>query len=97
MAEEIHDVSIKVVSQKGYCAMGHKVGDEWVINGYSTPGGICMGAFGAIFPIVGVMAFDGKFPWAKDPDCEAVACADAQNPVIFEVRRLRKEVKTVLV
>ena len=31
MEDEIHDVSIKVVSQKGYCAMGHKPGDEWII------------------------------------------------------------------
>jgi uncharacterized repeat protein (TIGR04076 family) len=90
MADEIHDVSIKVVSQKGYCAMGHKVGDEWIVKEYSTPEGICMGAFGAIFSVIGVMAFDGKYPWSKDPDCEAVACADAQNPVVFEVRRLKK-------
>lgn len=32
MAEEIYDASIKVVSQKGYCAMGHKIGDEWIIG-----------------------------------------------------------------
>lgn len=90
MAEEICDVSIKVVSQKGHCAMGHKVGDEWIVKGYSSPGGICMGAFGSIFPVVGVMAFDGKYPWSPDPDIESVACADAKNPVVFEVRRLKK-------
>ena len=88
MAGEIYDVSIKVISQKGYCAMGHKVGDEWIIKGYVTPGGMCMGAFGAIFPVVGVMAFNGKYPWSKDPDRERVVCPDAENPVVFEVRRL---------
>ena len=97
MAGEIYDVSIKVVSQKGYCAMGHKVGDKWIIKGYITPGAICMGAFGAIFPVVGVMAFNGIYPWSKDPDCERLACPDAENPVVFEVRRLRKEVEVISV
>ena len=55
-----------------------------------------MGAFGSIFPVVGVMAFNGKYPWAKDPDCEAVACADAQNPVVFEIRRLKKELHAIV-
>jgi len=86
---EIHDVSIKVVSQKGTCAQGHKVGDEWLIKGYITPAGICMGAFDSIFPVAAVMAFDGKFPWSSDPDTTEVACSDAENPVVFEVRRLK--------
>ncbi len=97
MAGEIYDVSIKVISQKGYCAMGHKVGDEWIIKGYTTPESICMGAFGTIFPVVGVMAFNGKYPWSKDPDRERVACPDAENPVVFEVRRLRKEIEVLSV
>ena len=87
---EMYDVSIKVVSQKGYCAMGHKVGDEWIMKDFRTPGGICMGGFGSILPVIGVIAFDGRFPWSKDPDCEAIACPDAQNPVVFEVRRLKR-------
>jgi uncharacterized repeat protein (TIGR04076 family) len=32
MAGEIYDVSVKVVSRKGYCAMGHKTGDEWMVK-----------------------------------------------------------------
>jgi uncharacterized repeat protein (TIGR04076 family) len=92
MAGEIYDVSVKVVSQKGYCAMGHNTGDEWIIKEYRTPEGICMGAFGTIFPVVGVMAFDGRYPWSKDSDCERAACPDAENPVVFEVRRLKKQV-----
>ena len=35
--DKIYDVSIKVVSQKGYCAIGHKVCDEWIVKGYSSP------------------------------------------------------------
>ena len=93
--DEIYDVSVKVVSQKGHCAVGHKVGDEWIVKGYRTPEGICMGAFGSIFPVVGVMAFNGRYPWSKDPNSEVIACADAQNPVVFEVRRLGKKVEAI--
>ena len=42
---ETYDVSIKVVSQEGTCAGGHKVDDEWVIKDDKSPGGICMGHF----------------------------------------------------
>ena len=83
------DVSVKIVSQEGTCAGGHKIGDEWIIKDDKTPGGICSGAFCAIFPEVRVLSFGGIFPWAKDdPDAHRVACPDARNPVIFELRRL---------
>lgn len=87
---EIYDVAVKVISQKGTCAAGHKVGDEWVIKGYTTPKGICMGAFDSIFPVAAVMAFDGKFPWSSDPDATEIACSDKDNPVVFEVRRVKR-------
>ena len=29
---ESYDVSVKVISQKGTCEAGHKIGDEWIIN-----------------------------------------------------------------
>ena len=87
---DIYDVAVKVISQKGHCAQSHKVGDEWIIKEYRTPDGICMGAFDSIFPVVAVMAFDGKFPWASDPDVTTIACSDAENPVVFEIRRLSK-------
>ena len=86
---EIYDVAVKVISQKGHCAQGHKVGDEWVIKNYCTPAGICMGAFDSIFPVCAVLAFGGEFPWSSDPDITTVVCSDAENPVVFEVKRLK--------
>jgi len=82
------DVLVKVVSQKGFCAAGHKVGDEWVI-GRSTPQGICGGAFNAMVPDIWVLAFGGSFPWEDDPDVTRTACPDAENPLVFELRRLQ--------
>jgi len=84
-----HDVAVKVISQSGTCAHGHKVGDEWVI-GSETPEGICLGAFNALYPGVWVLRFGGALPWETDPDVTTVSCPDAQNPVVFELRRLRK-------
>ena len=88
MAER-YEVVAKVISQKGTCAAEHKVGDEWVIEG-RTPGGMCLSAFSALFPSLRVLMFGGAFPWETDPDVTTVACPDAENPVVFELRRLRK-------
>jgi len=88
MAER-YEVLVKVVSQKGTCVHEHKVGDEWVI-GRKTPEGICLSAFDALLPNARVLMFGGSFPWETDPDVSTVACPDAKNPVVFELRRLPK-------
>ncbi len=88
MAER-YDVAVKVISQKGKCAFEHKVGDEWVISG-KTPAGICLGAFNALYSSARVLMFGGAFPWEPDPDVTVIACPDAKNPVVFELRRIRK-------
>lgn len=87
---DVYDVSIKVISQKGHCAYDHKVGDEWIINDGKTPGGICLSAFASLMPNIRVLRFGGTFPWSTDPDTTQAACTDADNPVVFELRRLRK-------
>jgi len=88
---ERFDVSIRVVSQKGFCGQQHKVGEEWVVKG-RTAEGICVSAFGAMMPFLNVMRYAGSdgFPWEKDPDVTQIACPDGANPVIFEIRRLRE-------
>ena len=88
MAER-YEVLVKVISQKGTCTYEHKVGDEWVIGG-KTPEGICLSAFNALFANTRVLMFGGSFPWETDPDVSTVACPDAANPVVFELKRLRK-------
>ena len=90
MAEaEFYEVAARVVSQKGDCALGHKVGDRFVI-GDKTPAGMCSWAFYALFPFVSVLQCGGAFPWEKDRDKTTVACPDPANPVVFELERLRK-------
>ncbi|MFC2036023.1 TIGR04076 family protein [Chloroflexota bacterium] len=84
-----YDVEVKVISQKGTCAAEHKVGDQWVI-GNKTPEGICLSAFNTLYPNLRVLKFGGSFPWSTDPDIATAACPDAQNPIVFELKRLRK-------
>jgi len=81
------DVIAKVVSQKGTCAAGHKVGDEFII-GEMTPSGVCTWAFYTLFPFAEVLQFGGSFPWEEDANKTTVACPDPGNPVVFELRRV---------
>jgi uncharacterized repeat protein (TIGR04076 family) len=82
----LHQIIAKVISQKGTCEAGHKVGDEFII-GQSTPAGMCSWAFQTIFPFAEVLQFGGSFPWEKDLDKATVACPDPDNPVVFELRQ----------
>jgi len=86
MADEIEMVA-RVISQQGTCGAGHKVGDEYDVSG-PTPSGMCPFAFYAIFPFLVALQYGGSFPWEKDPGKSTVACPDADNPVVFELRRV---------
>jgi len=79
-------VTAKVISQKGTCEAGHRMGDEYDITD-KTPPGMCSWAFYTLFPFAEVLQFGGSFPWEEDPDKTTVACPDPGNPVVFELRR----------
>ena len=83
-----YDVKVTVISQKGECSAGHKVGDSWVV-GLTCPEGICFSAVAALNPVVRALRFGGVFPWREDKDTGAIACPDPENMVVFELRRLR--------
>ena len=48
-------------------------------------GAVFMG-FCSHFPFRRGPTIGGSFPWEKDPDKAIVACPDAENPVVFELR-----------
>jgi uncharacterized repeat protein (TIGR04076 family) len=79
-------VIAKVVSVKGQCTAGHKVGDEFVIS-QKTPTGMCAWAYHTIFPFATALQFGGSFPWEEDARKATVACSDPDNPVVFEIRQ----------
>jgi uncharacterized repeat protein (TIGR04076 family) len=39
------------------------------------------------------LMFGGRFFWSKDKDVTEVVCPDGGNPVVFELRRVRKAEK----
>jgi uncharacterized repeat protein (TIGR04076 family) len=85
---EWYQVKAKVVSQKGHCEVGHKVGDEFII-GDCTPAGMCSWAFCTLFPFASALQAGGTFPWEKDKDTSNAVCPDTENPVVFQLRRIK--------
>ena len=60
MAER-YDILVKVVSQKGTCICGHKVGDGWLFGkDRKSPAGLCNTALGAIWPLIRMLQGDGS-------------------------------------
>jgi len=80
-------VTAKVISQKGSCGIGHKVGDEIIFTEDGVKGKICIHALYSFLPKVFAMMYDSQFPWLEDPDVSTSACPDAYNPVVFEISR----------
>lgn len=90
MAKKITSVVVNVKSQKGSCAIGHRVGDIVKMTESGIEGKICIHALYSMLPAVFAMMFEARFPWLKDPDTKTHACPDAVNPVIFEITRVRE-------
>jgi len=84
------NVEVIVKSQKGKCAFGHDVGDKIVFDGKSIRGDICYSALMVLLPKVYAMRYGAEFPWSENKDVIFNACPDAENPVVFEIRRIKK-------
>ncbi len=85
---EAYEVEVKVIAQKGTCHAGHKVGDKWVIKQHTPE--ICVTAYQYMHAPVETLMYGGSYPWSDDPETARVVCPDPANPVVFELRRLRK-------
>jgi uncharacterized repeat protein (TIGR04076 family) len=84
-----YDIEVTVISQKGTCGAGHKVGDRWLIHD-TTPGGICLSAYPVMEGSIEVLKYGGSYPWSKEPDISASVCPDPENPVVFQLKRIQK-------
>ena len=85
-----YDVEVKVKSVKGTCDFGHKVDDLIRFDGKAIKGDICYSALMVLLPRVYSMRYGAEFPWAENKDAIENACPDPENPVVFEIRRIRK-------
>lgn len=92
-------IEVTVKSQKGKCGFGHKVGDKIIFDSRSVKGEICQSALMVLLPKVYAMRHGVRFPYAKDKWTKDVifqACPDPKNPVVFEIRRVRKRNRSAL-
>jgi uncharacterized repeat protein (TIGR04076 family) len=76
----------EVLDVKGECTAGHRKGDTFSVNCYSS-GGICGFFYHDIFPSLSVMQFGGKYPWASKDEL-VLECPDRHNAVTLKIKKL---------
>ncbi|MBD3180533.1 MAG: TIGR04076 family protein [Candidatus Latescibacteria bacterium] len=86
-----YTVIAEVITQRGSCAAGHRIGDRIVFDGKNVEGPVCLHALYSFLPKVFAMRYGAEFPWLEDPDAATHACPDPKNPVIFQIRRVRDQ------
>lgn len=86
--EDEYLIQAEVIKQEGHCQAGHQVGDRVLFDGLTVQGKVCIHALYSFLPKVFAMRYGARFPWLEDPDAAAHACPDAENPVVFEIRRI---------
>ena len=89
--KKAHPVRMRIIEVREKCPHGHRVGDEWLVDG-STPGGICMGSFGACLPYLTALRFGASFPWEEREGTIAIGCPDHINQVVWQLDRLEGDV-----
>lgn len=80
-------ILVKVV--EGKCQGGyHKLGEIFEIDYEDalTPQGMCLGAFGSVFPYIMVLLGDGEFRWEKTKNKTRIHCADPKG-IILEIEK----------
>ena len=83
-------MTVKVTVVEGKCQGDHhNVGDSWTIKSV-TPQGMCLGAWGAIYPCVMALELDGGFLWEADPSKIKIHCPDPIGITLL-VERIKKE------
>ena len=84
------DVEVTVTEVKRKCAFVYKVGDKIIFDGKKIKGNVCFSALMTMLPKVYALWYGAEFPWAKNKDLIHNACPDPENPVVFEIKRIRK-------
>ena len=85
------NIEVTVKDVKGKCAFGYKVGDKIIFDGKKINGNVCFSALMTMLPKVYAMRYCAEFPWSKNKDLIHNACPDPENPVVFGIKRIRKQ------
>ncbi len=87
-AKKVSPVRVTIVSAAGKCPQSFKVGDSWLINEGKTPNGMCAAAYHNLFGYIRVFRFGGEHPWDIAPGVIKIACPDATNRLVYEIKRV---------
>lgn len=87
-SSEAFHLEAEVISVKGDCHTGHKVGDRLRVDCYDS-GGLCGFFYHDIFPSLSVMHFNGRYPWGSGEDL-TLECPDRGNAVTIKLRKVRE-------
>jgi len=82
---DIRPLTAEVISVKGACSAGHKVGDKLELTCWDC-GGLCGFFYHDIFPNLSVMQFGGTYPWSSLDEL-ILECPDRENVVTLRIRR----------
>ncbi len=80
-------IVVEVISQKGDCVAGHKVGDKIIFEDDQMKGKLCLSAMYSMLPKIFAMKHEANLHWLKDRNVSSHACTDGYNPVIFQITR----------
>lgn len=80
-----HSITATVISIKGKCNAGHKIGDRFNIGCHDT-GGLCGYFYHDLFPKLSVMQFGGRYPWwDENQTVFEYECQDKKNLVTLRL------------
>ena len=79
-----YPVTIRIIEAKSSCSSGHRVGEEFRLEGY-TPEGLCLTAFAGLLPMARILAAGGSL--GPETDRIVASCPDPKGGLIFEVVR----------
>jgi uncharacterized repeat protein (TIGR04076 family) len=84
---EIKTMSVSIRVKTGKCQGGiHKAGDEIAVD-WTTPEGMCLGAWEALSSSVITLLCGGNFPWEKEKGYTTIHCPDPKG-ITFVLRRI---------
>jgi uncharacterized repeat protein (TIGR04076 family) len=81
--DDITPLIAEVISMKGDCSAGHKVGDRLSISPWDS-GGLCGFFYHDMYPALTMMQFGGRYPWQSGDEI-IVECPDRQVAVTMKL------------
>ena len=77
---------VQITVIKGVCQGGvHQVGDDFTVD-WTTPKGMCLGAWSAIAPYVTALLCGGDVAWSEEKGVMTLHCVDPDG-ITLELRR----------